>query len=133
MRVAAIPGDPKEAKMRSTNRRLVSNFLGYWEQDPPPRKPRPSLPIGRKVPSPGEPLLLLRPGAALGAGLRARAHQAPRTKSRVRRVPGILPVLSRPEELTPLVPGMLGTVVFARSSASQGAVKAARSGSIRGT
>lgn len=96
-------------------------------------KPRPSLPIGRKVPSPGEPLPLPRPEAALGVGLRSQAHRARRTESRAHRVPGILPVLSRPGELPPPVLGMLGIVVSARSSASQGTVKAARSDSTAGT
>lgn len=96
-------------------------------------KPRPSLPIGRKVPSPGEPLPLPRPEAALGVGLRSQAHRARRTESRAHRVPGILPVLSRPGELPPPVLGMLGTVVSARSSASQGTVKAAGSDSTAGT
>lgn len=68
----------------------------------PPRKPRPLPPIGRKVASPGELLPLARPEAALGAEHRAQAQGARCTESRADRVPGIHPVLSRPEELLPL-------------------------------
>lgn len=55
-----------------------------------PQEPRPSSPIGRKVPSPEKP----RPPSRPEVGLRARARKAPRRK-RAHSPPGMLLVLSR--------------------------------------